>query len=783
MNGDAGPLADGGRPGVSADGVHCREGGGGGGGDDDDDDRAATSDSDCALERSPSRSPFRASLWVQAGTAASPESVAVALPEPVCVQLSDVQLQSRCRLEELFTRWLSVAEVPAQILHMATKLAETGTLADDEVELAPPKPSTSRLGRASAGSATTTGTPRAVVSGRALDRDDGERAQSPLAAYEEHATLSLPQSPVSNYMRLRGMFLELPHLREGEALLDDAAVVPSADAACSASPTQVDAVAASPPCEERAAAPMRTRSGRAAAAAAALSSAGTKTGIATVSIPRFYFPCGKTPDSLQRAEDELRAIEATFRRVGTGLGQRETVELILDVVGLPSFFSVVIFERLLERQKRQRQASVTDRLAERTVDRATFLQWYREACAGFDKHARLFHALLDSRQPTEAHTPPPSHTGSVNGDDEHRLEAKHARHARDYLVPSDFRPFIEALLATHPGLQFLQSTPEFQHRYAETAVERIFYALNRPEGRIYLADLRHHRVIDTLMEVDEEDDINVERRFLSYEHFYVLYCRFWELDTDHDLMVDREDLLRYGGHALTYRVVERIFSGRGRPLDCKYAGHMSYTDFIWFALSEEDKSSDTALDYWFRCVDGDGDGIITLHDVDWLYSEQLHRMECLGHEPVASEDILCQLLDMLSPHMNPPLITKATLRASRLQSNFFNTLFNLNKFIALESRDPALIRQEHATPELNDWDRFAAIEYLRLSAEDGDDTDNEESNSAVMRLAGSTGNSMAAGDELDMMHVWHATDMEASSGHSPSSSSSSSSFSGLEAPF
>lgn len=37
---------------------------------------------------------------------------------------------------------------------------------------------------------------------------------------------------------------------------------------------------------------------------------------------------------------------------------------------------------------------------------------------------------------------------------------------------------------------------------------------------------------------------------------------------------------------------------------------MSYEDFVWFILSEEDKSSDVSLDYWFRCVDLDCDGCL-----------------------------------------------------------------------------------------------------------------------------------------------------------------------------
>lgn len=53
---------------------------------------------------------------------------------------------------------------------------------------------------------------------------------------------------------------------------------------------------------------------------------------------------------------------------------------------------------------------------------------------------------------------------------------------------------------------------------------------------------------------------NICNRYFSYEHFYVIYCKFWELDTDHDFLIDKENLIRYGNHALTYRIVDRIFS-------------------------------------------------------------------------------------------------------------------------------------------------------------------------------------------------------------------------------
>lgn len=36
--------------------------------------------------------------------------------------------------------------------------------------------------------------------------------------------------------------------------------------------------------------------------------------------------------------------------------------------------------------------------------------------------------------------------------------------------------------------------------------------------------------------------------YFSYEHFYVIYCKFWELDTDHDLLIDEKDLMRHNNH-------------------------------------------------------------------------------------------------------------------------------------------------------------------------------------------------------------------------------------------
>ena len=90
-----------------------------------------------------------------------------------------------------------------------------------------------------------------------------------------------------------------------------------------------------------------------------------------------------------------------------------------------------------------------------------------------------------------------------------------------------------------------------------------------------------------------------------------------------------------------------------------------------------------------------------------FYDEQLHRMECLGHELVPFDDIYCQMCDLvgLKPMAEDhALQTFDEFRIDdflnggpdhmQLCGNFFNMLFNLNKFVAFEQRDPFLLKQQ-----------------------------------------------------------------------------------------
>lgn len=55
-------------------------------------------------------------------------------------------------------------------------------------------------------------------------------------------------------------------------------------------------------------------------------------------------------------------------------------------------------------------------------------------------------------------------------------------------------------------------------------------------------------IVQTVARLEEEEDINQIKDYFSYEHFYVIYCKFWELDKDHDLFIDKNDLSRHNDH-------------------------------------------------------------------------------------------------------------------------------------------------------------------------------------------------------------------------------------------
>lgn len=76
------------------------------------------------------------------------------------------------------------------------------------------------------------------------------------------------------------------------------------------------------------------------------------------------------------------------------------------------------------------------------------------------------------------------------------------------------------------------------------------------------------------------------------------------------------------------------------------------------------------------------------------------------------------MIDLVSPK-DPQRITLGDLKRCKLTPVFFDTFFNLEKYLDHEQRDPfASQRNDEDGVVVSDWDRYAAEEYELLVAEE-----------------------------------------------------------------
>ena len=92
----------------------------------------------------------------------------------------------------------------------------------------------------------------------------------------------------------------------------------------------------------------------------------------------------------------------------------------------------------------------------------------------------------------------------------------------------------------------------------------------------------------------------------------------------------------------------------------------------------------------------------------------------MGHEIVPFEDMLCQMMDMIKPKNTDYLVAEDFLQSecSQVSGALYDALFNLNKYLLFEQRDPFVERQKREDEFDTDWDRFACIDYNRLAMEE-----------------------------------------------------------------
>lgn len=50
-------------------------------------------------------------------------------------------------------------------------------------------------------------------------------------------------------------------------------------------------------------------------------------------------------------------------------------------------------------------------------------------------------------------------------------------------------------------------------------------------------------------------------------------------------------------------------------------------------------------------MDVDGDGVLSMYELQYFYQEQCQKLETMAIEPLPFEDCLCQMLDLVRPEI------------------------------------------------------------------------------------------------------------------------------------
>ncbi|XP_033842615.1 serine/threonine-protein phosphatase 2A regulatory subunit B'' subunit beta isoform X1 [Periophthalmus magnuspinnatus] len=394
------------------------------------------------------------------------------------------------------------------------------------------------------------------------------------------------------------------------------------------------------------------------------------------SIPKFYFPQGR-PQANLNIDSLISKIEKTFSQFPNERATIDDMGQVAKACECPLYWKVPLF--CLAGGDRTGFVSVHKFVA----------MWRKTLQTCHDDASKFVHLL--------------------------------AKPGCNYLEQDDFIPFLQDVVNTHSGLAFLKEAPDFHSRYITTVIQRIFYNVNRSwTGKITGYELRKSNFLQNVALLEQEEDVNQLTDYFSYEHFYVIYCKFWELDTDHDLYIDKKDLGRHNDQAISRKMIDRIFSGTvTRDRQTYKERRLSYADFVWFLISEEDKKTETSIEYWFRCMDLDGDGVLSMYELEYFYDEQCQKLEAMAIEPLPFEDCLCQMLDLVKPEVKEK-ITLRDLKRCKLAHVFFNTFFNIEKYLEHEQKDPFYVIKEAESDnqDMSDWEKYAAEEYDILVAEE-----------------------------------------------------------------
>ncbi|XP_075359252.1 serine/threonine-protein phosphatase 2A regulatory subunit B'' subunit gamma isoform X2 [Mycteria americana] len=184
-----------------------------------------------------------------------------------------------------------------------------------------------------------------------------------------------------------------------------------------------------------------------------------------------------------------------------------------------------------------------------------------------------------------------------------------------YLRESDLENYILELIPTLPQLDGLEKS--FYSFYVCTAVRKFFFFLDPLRtGKIKIQDILACSFLDDLLELRDEElsKESQETNWFSAPSALRVYGQYLNLDKDHNGMLSKEELSRYGTGTLTNIFLDRVFQ------EClTYDGEMDYKTYLDFVLALENRKEPAALQYIFKLLDIENKGYLNVFSLNYFF--------------------------------------------------------------------------------------------------------------------------------------------------------------------
>ncbi|OEH75714.1 protein phosphatase [Cyclospora cayetanensis] len=288
-----------------------------------------------------------------------------------------------------------------------------------------------------------------------------------------------------------------------------------------------------------------------------------------------------------------------------------------------------------------------------------------------------------------------------------------------FIYPEDLRPWIVEVAECAPDMAFLldPQSEEYLHKYVDSVIARImFYVDEDSKGCLSMRDLRRSALVHVWCSLNPSMELSAVRKFFSYDHFYVFYCSFHELDEDEDFLLHRSDVSKYQDHSMSTLVEARLFSQAAHRFSCEKSQHWNFQDWI-LTLPK-------ALRFWFDVFDLDGDGFLRDHELEAAYESQAERLRMREGKAQSYKEFICQVSDALGLAPSSSGIScQEFLRSPAAAGFLVNCLLKAQVLRAFDEGE-AVINTVHGNPieravllNFTPFEIFAHAEYAAFTAQ------------------------------------------------------------------